>query len=324
MLVLRVTHLDSFESILTLSNADISRITGLSLAEVQTLKTKVAENVVDITPITALDLHQGRGGDLMQIRKLSTGCAKLDEALRGGILSRGITEISGESASGKTQFCLQLALTVQLPQANGGLQGGVAYICTEDAFPSKRLHQMTQGFMKVHRQTLGSDYRPGDKIFIEHVADYDMLMTCVNQRLPLLLASTCVRLIIVDSVTAVFRGEYAGHELYKRSKHLSSLVTQLLALGSQHNIPVVCINQVSSSMNETGRQLIPALGLAWSNMIMTRIMLSRTNQTITLNDSGVDGRTEATIRQLEVIFAPHLTNVTVLYVIDRDGIKGIT
>ena len=42
----------------------------------------------------------------------------------GGILSRGITEISGESASGKTQFALQLSLTAQLPETSGGLDGG--------------------------------------------------------------------------------------------------------------------------------------------------------------------------------------------------------
>ena len=42
----------------------------------------------------------------------------------GGILSRGITEIAGESASGKTQLCMQLCLTVQLPLQLGGLNGG--------------------------------------------------------------------------------------------------------------------------------------------------------------------------------------------------------
>ena len=42
----------------------------------------------------------------------------------GGIISRGITEIAGESASGKTQLCMQLCLTVQLPLQLGGLNGG--------------------------------------------------------------------------------------------------------------------------------------------------------------------------------------------------------
>ena len=42
----------------------------------------------------------------------------------GGLLLRGITEIVGESAAGKTQLCLQLCLSVQLPIKHGGLNGG--------------------------------------------------------------------------------------------------------------------------------------------------------------------------------------------------------
>ena len=52
----------------------------------------------------------------------------------GGIISRGITEIAGESASGKTQLCMQLCLTVQLPLQLGGLNGGTFYTSTDDLF----------------------------------------------------------------------------------------------------------------------------------------------------------------------------------------------
>ena len=44
--------------------------------------------------------------------------------LSGGLLSQVVTEISGESATGKTQICLQLCLTVQLPAGLGGLNSG--------------------------------------------------------------------------------------------------------------------------------------------------------------------------------------------------------
>ena len=44
--------------------------------------------------------------------------------VKGGLLLRGITEIVGESAAGKTQLCLQLCLSVQLPVKHGGLNGG--------------------------------------------------------------------------------------------------------------------------------------------------------------------------------------------------------
>jgi hypothetical protein len=39
-----------------------------------------------------------------------------------------LTEIVGESASGKTQLCLQLCLVVQLPVKYGGLNGGESYL----------------------------------------------------------------------------------------------------------------------------------------------------------------------------------------------------
>jgi RecA/RadA recombinase len=57
-------------------------------------------------------------------QRLSVGCIKLDGFLQGGVATQGITEIAGESGSGKTQLCLQLALTVQYPVSCGGLNGG--------------------------------------------------------------------------------------------------------------------------------------------------------------------------------------------------------
>ncbi len=91
----------------------------------------------------------------LKVEKLTTGCKTLDTFLRGktslvrnffffffsqfafwqkriqcclvctgGILNRGITEIAGESASGKTQLCLQLCLSVQLPKQLHGFDAG--------------------------------------------------------------------------------------------------------------------------------------------------------------------------------------------------------
>ena len=56
--------------------------------------------------------------------RLSVGCGLLDSLLRGGLLVSGLTEIAGTSAAGKTQLCLQLCLTSQLPRSHGGLASG--------------------------------------------------------------------------------------------------------------------------------------------------------------------------------------------------------
>lgn len=48
----------------------------------------------------------------------------MDSQLAGGVLVPGVTELSGVSAAGKTQLCLQLSLVVQLAKGQGGLNGG--------------------------------------------------------------------------------------------------------------------------------------------------------------------------------------------------------
>ena len=48
----------------------------------------------------------------------------MDSQLAGGVLVPGVTELSGVSAAGKTQLCLQLSLVVQLTNEQGGLNGG--------------------------------------------------------------------------------------------------------------------------------------------------------------------------------------------------------
>lgn len=88
----------------------------------------------------------------------------MDKLTGGGISLRGITEICGESGCGKSQLCLQLALNIQLPIAQGGLDKAAVFICTEDAFPSKRLSQLAQHYTKMYGQTEWLN-----NIYIEHI-----------------------------------------------------------------------------------------------------------------------------------------------------------
>lgn len=100
-------------------------------------------------------------------RRITFGCTALDRITENGLPIRGITEIVGESGCGKSQICLQLALNVQLPVPNGGLEKAAVYICTENAFPSKRLVQMVGYRDMTHR----TDHKWLEKILIEHCVD---------------------------------------------------------------------------------------------------------------------------------------------------------
>ncbi len=71
------------------------------------------------------------------------------------------------------------------------------------------------------------------------------LWNCIHKRIPVLLGQGKVKLVVIDSIAAIFRCEFGMSETYQRAKRLSSLAAQLLRLSSQYNIPVVCVNQVS-------------------------------------------------------------------------------
>lgn len=130
------------------------------------------------------------------IKKIKIGCPLIDRILDGGLTCRGITEISGESGTGKTQICLQLCIMVQYPEEIGGLNAGLykiylddiymqvlnimnqigaVYICTEDVFPSKRLQQLFQtfpvAFAKRYRLKTSFTTQFADNIYIEHASD---------------------------------------------------------------------------------------------------------------------------------------------------------
>ncbi|XP_013387995.1 DNA repair protein XRCC3 isoform X2 [Lingula anatina] len=300
------------------------------MRDVHMVHREVAKAVKKPAVISALELSSESCPDCHKIFNLSTGDGFIDKLLRGGILSKGITEVAGASATGKTQFCIQLCLTVQLPRAQGGLGGGAVYICTEDVFPTKRLQQMIGAFCK----TIDKEFQKiqfGDQIFIEHIAEKEDLISCLKYRLPKLLQKNIVKLVVIDSVAALFRSEYHLSESTKRSKQLSSLGAILHELSSSSNIPVVCVNQVSDVINPSakshGKQVTPSLGLTWANLVTTRLMLTRTIYNVTIERSDTAGKVldkyESAVRKLEAVFAPHLQKDCCHFVISSDGVKGI-
>lgn len=175
--------------------------------------------------------------------KLSLGCRILDKHLGGGIRPNGITEIYGESATGKTQFCLQLSLIAQLPVSAGGLDGGAVYICTEDKFPDQRFEQIKLLFQQQHRELL-KDTNVGDNIFIKMVENVQELIDTLDKRLPALLKYGNVKLLIIDSIAGLFRVQYSMKDMYKRTIMIRNVSARLARLSQQNNMPIICVNQV--------------------------------------------------------------------------------
>ncbi|KAH9519590.1 DNA repair protein xrcc3 [Bulinus truncatus] len=299
--------------VLHFSCTELQHLTSLSSDEIVKLKDKVAEKQLQYRCHSAFQIFERDVPQQLQHWKLSTACSKIDSVLRGGVLSGTLTEVTGESGCGKTQLCLQLCISVQL---NKEQSGGAVFICTESVFPSKRLQQMIKYFEKfLPGQNLG------DKIFVEHVADFETLEFCVKKKLPTLLNRGLVKLIIIDSVTALFRCHYDLTQTISRAKHLTDFASLLRSLAHQYSIVIICVNQVSANVGKFGSHEsnnIPALGLTWSNQVTCRLRLHRHSSTEVTQQSSSAG----TSRRMEVIFAPHLSQSSIDININEYGIQG--
>ncbi|XP_018542349.1 DNA repair protein XRCC3 [Lates calcarifer] len=319
--------LKSVREVLCVSGPDLQRLTGLSRSDVQQLLAAAAAACRRHPPVPALLLHGGQCRRFESGLRLSVGCPILDRLLRGGLPVGGVTELAGESGAGKTQLALQLCLSVQYPQQHGGLDSGAVYICTEDSFPIRRLQQLIR-----EQSSLRLDVPPSlinrlqfsDHVYIEHAADLDSLQVCLSQRVPLLLARGLVRLLVVDSVAALFRSEFLTDDWLERNKQLLTLSSTLHHLSQEFTTPVLCINQVTDvfnslddSLGPPSSGLSPALGLAWANQVMVRLMMQRLQGTITR------GNQSSSLRRLEVVFAPHLARDGQDAAVWREGVRGV-
>ncbi|XP_064403342.1 DNA repair protein XRCC3-like [Halichondria panicea] len=310
--------LHKLTSVLTLSAGDLRRRTGLSRLDVQgaleaASKAAFPQYAVDTT---VLKMYENK--DSKAPVHLSTGCPRLNSFLGGGLLVSALNEVAGTSAAGKTQFCLQLCLTVQLPRDQGGLDGGAVYVCTEDAFPHKRLQQMVEAFAKKSGR---APLEISDKIFVEHAVTISSLSVQLQYKLPSLLTQHNIKLVVVDSMAALFRVEFSEAQSPQRAQLLRAFGAQLKKLSNEFSAALVCVNQVTAAIDEECVGGVkPALGLAWAEQVTVRLMMTRSE--------GVGDETELqqnatlVLRDMEVLFAPHLPKVTTQYFIDKTGVHG--
>ncbi len=174
-----------------------------------------------------------------EVLKLTSSSVAIDELLGGGFETQAICEVYGEFGSGKTQIGHQLAVNCLLPKEQGGLDGEVFYIDTEDTFRPERIAQMARG--------AGMD--PEVALERIHVAraynsNHQMLLVDEIQRMS---KNIDVKLIIVDSLIAHFRAEYLGRGmLADRQQKLNRHLKELKKLADVNNALVLVTNQVMS------------------------------------------------------------------------------
>ncbi|KAG6490721.1 DNA repair protein XRCC3 homolog isoform X1 [Zingiber officinale] len=263
-------------------------------------------------------------------QKLTLGCPLLDHRLRGGLPVGSVTEIAGESASGKTQICLQILLSALLPPSRGGLSAASLFIHSEFPFPLRRLRALSSSSSlsdPLDHIFVAAAHSPHDLLSL--LAAAESLVARPPTRLP-------IRLIVIDSIAALFRSDFDNtpSDLKKRSFLFFKIAAKLKEQARRFGLVVVVTNQVVDVVGSedgpgrlrvgnyaylcsSGRQVCPALGISWANCVNTRLFLSRKDMIVENNASS------RTTRRMQVVFAPHLPEASCEFVIVRDGVFGV-
>lgn len=192
---------------------------------------------------TVTDPTPGPLNQLPISRFVSTLSPALDEALGGGIPSGYLTEVTGESGVGKTQFLLSLLLAVQLPPPYG-LGRPAIYVSTETPLATTRLEQILSHnpMLREIRKSQWADgtflsdldvggNRAEDKANVEktlpdgvgpliypsldgvlstNTPDLESQEHILTYQVPVEIARRNVGLLVIDSVAANYRAEFKG------------------------------------------------------------------------------------------------------------------
>lgn len=196
----------------------------------------------------------------------SVGDEFIDKSLNGGIPLGYLIEVSGRSASGKTNFLLTLCITIQLPLEFGGLGPSIfsnneiitaqnhnvktLYIPTESALATQRLEQIITHFSEL----LEANGIPKDnsQFFpkLDNVITTSNIMSNLEEQdhilkyqLPVILSrDPGIKMIIIDSLTHHLRVQLPG---YKHAEYIKAMCTYLKMLSKKYDVTIILANQVT-------------------------------------------------------------------------------
>ncbi len=248
---------------------------GDDLQVVSELVTKARRSLIDSGLLvkefcTAEEILERRKG----LVRFSTGSAKLDTFLDGGIETQAVTEIAGEFGTGKSQICHTLCVTANAKKekphsdksgnssTTTSTDHNVIFIDTENTFRAERVHQIAE------TRRLGSVEEILKRIFVCKVYNSAHL-EYVIANLGKYIEQYKANLVIVDSVISLHRAEYTGREtLADRQQRLNILLHKLVRLTEIYNIAIVVTNQVQSMPdNSFGNGSFDPIRLAGGNIM---------------------------------------------------------
>ncbi len=177
-----------------------------------------------------------------EVLNITTGSKNLDILLGGkGLETKAITECYGAFGSGKSQLGFTLAVRTQLPLEMGGANGKSVFVDTEGTFRPERIRQIAAGLGLNPENVLKN-------IFVARAFNSDHQILLIDKVNEMIKNGEPIKLIVIDSLTAHFRAEFAGRgQLADRQQKLNKYLHNLMKIAEQCNIAVYVTNQVMAN-----------------------------------------------------------------------------
>ncbi|MDM7939472.1 MAG: DNA repair and recombination protein RadB [Methanothrix sp.] len=194
---------------------------------------------------------------MTMLDRLPSGCQSLDLLLGGGFESGIITQLYGESGSGKSNIVLQLAVQA----VARGMR--VIFIDTE-GFSAERFKQIAGP----------SAEQMASKILIFEPMSLEQQAMSIREASKI--AGRDLGLVVLDSATSLYRVLLEADDNRPARRTLLAQLSELQELARRHRVPVVITNQVY--MDIEGNILRPLGGTYLEHMCKAIIFLEKAKE----------------------------------------------
>jgi DNA repair protein RadA len=264
---LRSLGKDTLDKIAVLTPHELSEISGVGL-EAAKKAVQAAKESTTINYETGEAVMARR----KEIGKITTGAKDLDSLIGGGVETESITETYGRFASGKSQLGFQLIVNVHLPRDKGGLDGAALVIDTEGTFRPERIEQISKAAGLDPKKVLE------ETIVVRAITTEQQILTI--ERAEKLIVEKNIKLIVVDSLMALFRSEFVGRgALNERQGKVNQHLHKLQMLADKYKLAIYITNQVMDNPGILfGDPTTPIGGNILAHAATTRLYLKKSKE----------------------------------------------
>jgi DNA repair protein RadA len=264
---LRASGIDNLDKVAIMTPNELNELAGVTV-EAAKKAIQAAKESTTVNFETGSAVYERR----KEVGKIKTGSDDLDDLIGGGIEAGAITETYGRFASGKSQLGFQLSVNVQLPKDKGGMAGSVLFIDTEGTFRPERIEAIAKAAGLDPEKAL-------ENILVVRALTTEQQVLTV-ERADKLITENNIKLIVVDSLMALFRSEFIGRgALGERQQKLNQHIHKLQMLADKYHLAVYITNQVMDNPGILfGDPTTPIGGNILAHAATTRLYLKKSKE----------------------------------------------